>query len=116
MAKLLTEGLGNAAIKLFTMRFDGFEGAMLPEIMRPCFPLARKEPIAQHASVPDSPVIRTLAELIRINSVNPAYEGGPGELIGICFLDAAWFRRSVFGKEWAHYILYRRDKVIRWLS
>jgi len=34
MAKLLTEGLGNAAIKLFTMLFDGFEDAMLPEITR----------------------------------------------------------------------------------
>jgi hypothetical protein len=61
--------------------------------------LARKEPIAQHARAPDSPVIRTLAELIRINSVNPAYEGGPGELIGICFLDAPRFSRSSFKRK-----------------
>ncbi len=26
-----------------------------------------------------SPVLETLADLVRINSVNPAYDGGPGE-------------------------------------
>ncbi len=52
------------------------------------FRLARKDLLAQHAQVSDSSLIHTLAELIRINSVNSAYEGGPGE--GEI---AAWVRR-----------------------
>ncbi len=48
----------------------------------------RTEFIAQHGEVSGSPVIQTLAELIRINSVNPSYAGGLGERE-----IAAWVRR-----------------------
>lgn len=60
--------------------------------------------------VPDSPVIQTLAELIRINSVNPAYEGGLGERE-----IAAWVRRFFEQRHievWEHEVFPGRPNVI----
>lgn len=42
-----------------------------------------------------SPVIATLSDLVRINSINPAYEGGVSEVAMVAYIQSFFQERGV---------------------
>ncbi len=57
-----------------------------------------------------APVIQTLADLVRINSVNTAYEGGPGEKEIASYVRAFFERRGI--EVWEQEVFPGRPNVI----
>ena len=60
--------------------------------------------------MPDSTVLQTLASLIRINSVNPAYDGGPGEREVATWIRNFFTQRGV--ETWEQEVFPGRSNVI----
>src|SRR5476651_1411674 len=58
----------------------------------------------------DSPVIQTLADLVRINSVNSFYEGGPGEREIATFVREFFEHRGIVA--WEQEVFPNRPNVI----
>ena len=61
-------------------------------------------------SMPFPPVVETLRELVRINSVNSAYEGGPGEREIATFVRRFFEQRSI--EVWEQEVFADRPNVI----
>lgn len=57
-----------------------------------------------------SPVIQTLAELVRINSVNSSYEGGPGEAAVADYVQQFFQQRGI--EVWRQEVFPGRDNVV----
>lgn len=57
-----------------------------------------------------SPVLQTLADLVRINSINSAYEGGPGEKDVAAYVRAFFEKRGI--EVWEQEVFPGRNNVI----
>ncbi|MCB1275929.1 M20 family metallopeptidase [Prosthecobacter sp.] len=57
-----------------------------------------------------SPVIQTLADLVRINSINSAYEGGPGEKEAAAYVRQFFEQRGI--EVWEQEVFPGRNNVI----
>jgi len=55
-------------------------------------------------------VLQTLADLVRINSINPSYEGGVGEEEVARYVEAFFTRRGI--ETWRQTVVPGRDNVI----
>jgi acetylornithine deacetylase/succinyl-diaminopimelate desuccinylase family protein len=60
--------------------------------------------------MPDSPLIDTLASLVRINSINPSYEGGPGEREIATWIRGYFEQRGI--EVWEQEVFPNRPNVI----
>lgn len=57
-----------------------------------------------------SPVLQTLADLVRINSINSAYDGGPGEKEAAAYVRAFFEKRGI--EVWEQEVFPGRNNVI----
>lgn len=57
-----------------------------------------------------SPVLQTLADLVRINSINSAYDGGPGEKEAAAYVRAFFEQRGI--EVWEQEVFPGRNNVI----
>lgn len=57
-----------------------------------------------------SPVLQTLADLVRINSINSSYEGGPGEKEAAAYVRAFFEKRGI--EVWEQEVFPGRNNVI----
>ncbi|WP_395751919.1 M20 family metallopeptidase [Prosthecobacter sp.] len=57
-----------------------------------------------------SPVLQTLADLVRINSVNSSYEGGPGEAAAAAYVRRFFEQRGI--ETWEQEVFPGRNNVI----
>ncbi|MCC7498854.1 MAG: hypothetical protein IT160_14830, partial [Bryobacterales bacterium] len=57
-----------------------------------------------------SPVVETLAGLVRINSINPAYEGGTSEAGLVEYIEQFFAKRSI--RTWRQEVFPGRPNLI----
>lgn len=57
-----------------------------------------------------SPVLQTLSDLVRINSINSSYEGGPGEAVAAAYVRGFFEQRGI--EVWEQEVFPGRNNVI----
>jgi acetylornithine deacetylase/succinyl-diaminopimelate desuccinylase-like protein len=57
-----------------------------------------------------SPVLQTLADLVRINSINSSYEGGPGEKEAAAYVRQFFEQRGI--EVWEQEVFPGRNNVV----